>query len=358
MAKIISKPDRHDRREWKKVDKNVYACGDYSFQVKMTRGGNAVSKVFDTLDEALIWRDLQLASVSLDVDEKRIFQARANKRDSASFTVGEALKKYSEEVTPSKKGADVELTRIGKARRMKLAKMSMYLVRSDHVEDFMAEIGGSTNNQRKYVSLISHLFKIARKRWKKDVENPVTDKIELPSNGRPRKRRLLEGEYELLLQHLDGEPAALFAMAVETGMRRGELLKIEWKDINFIKRTFHLIDTKNSEDRYVPLSMLAMKALQSLKRGEGAAKMFTINTRTLRDKWEAARLAAGIPDIRWHDLRHEGTSRLFEKGLNLFEVMSVTGHKSVSMSKTYAHLSPSDTIKKMDRADKAAAKKK
>lgn len=332
-----------------KVEKNIYKRGECSFQVKMTRAKHSVSKVFDTLNEALIWRDLQLAAVSLDVDEKRIFQSRANKRDSAGFSVLDALKKYEKEITPHKKGASVESTRIGKAKRTKLAKMSMYLVQSHHVEEFMNEIGGSSNNQRKYVSLISHLFKIAKMVWKKEVENPVTGKIVLPSNGRPRKRRLVGNEYTLLLKHLTGEAATLFAIAIETGMRQGEILKLEWKDISLScpTPTAHVIDPKNGEDRHVPLSSVVIKNLKSLTRGVGNAKVFTITPRLLRTQWEKARAAAGIPDIRWHDLRHEGTSRLFEKGLTVLEASSVTGHKTLSMLQAYTHLSPSDIAKKL-----------
>lgn len=330
-----------------KVDKNIYKRGECSFQVKMMRGNFRTSKVFDSLGEAQIWRDLQLAATALDVDEKRIFQSRANKRDAISFSVLQALKKYEKEITPHKKGADVELTRIGKAKRTKLADMSLYLVQPHHVEEFMAEIGGSSNNQRKYVSLISHLYKVAKTVWKKEVENPVTGKIVLPSNGRPRKRRLVGNEGAKLLKHLTGEAAVLFSVALETGMRRGELLKLAWKNINTEKQVAHLIDTKNGEDRFVPLSTTAIKSLQSLPRGVGNTPVFKITPSVLRREWEEARLAAGVPDLRWHDLRHEGTSRLFEKGLNVLEASSVTGHKTLSMLQTYTHLNPTDIAKKL-----------
>ena len=330
-----------------KVDKNIYQRGEYSFQVKMMRGNCSTSKVFDTLGEAQIWRDLQLAATALDVDEKRIFQARANKRDAISFSVRQALEKYEEEITPRKKGANVESTRLGKAKRTKLADMSMYLVQPHHVEEFMAEIGGSSNNQRKYVSLISHLFKVAKTVWKKEVDNPVTGKIVLPSNGRPRKRRLVGDEGTKLLKHLTGEAAALFSIALETGMRRGELLKLQWKNINYKTQTAHLIDTKNGEDRYVPLSTAAIRSLKSLPKGVGSAPVFKITPSVLRREWEEARLAAGVQDLRWHDLRHEGTSRLFEKGLNVLEASSVTGHKTLSMLQAYTHLNPSDIAKKL-----------
>ncbi len=335
------------KNQMKRVDKNIYQYGEYSFQVKRMVAGHQVSNVFDTLDEARTWRDLQRAGSSLDVDEKRIYEARANKRAARTSIVRQALERYAIEVTPAKKGAGVELTRIGKARKTKLASKSLYMVTPKDVLAFMDEIGGSDNNKRKYASLISHLYRIAVKRWGMAVENPVSGKIEMPSNGKPRDRRLNGNEAELLLKHLSGEARRIFEFAIETAMRRGELLSLEWKYIDLKNRTATLKDTKNGEVRAVPLSSTAIRVLNGRTRGIGAGKVFNITPTRLRKDWEAARAAAGIPDIRLHDLRHEAASRFFEKGLNVMEAASVTGHKTLSMLKRYTHLNPTDIAKKL-----------
>lgn len=331
----------------KKVDKNIYQYGKYSFQVKMMVAGHRVSQVFDFIEEARTWRDLQRASSSLDIDEKRIFEARANKREARTYTVKQALERYASEVTPSKKGAAVELTRINKAKKTILASKSLYMVTPKDVLTFMDEIGGSDNNKRKYASLISHLFKIAITRWAKAVENPVTGKIELPSNGKPRDRRLNANEAEELLKHLSGEAKNIFIFAIETAMRRGEILSLEWKDVDLGIPAAILRDTKNGEVRAVPLSRTALRVLKERSQGIGTKKVFGITASRLRSDWDAAKIAADIPDIRLHDLRHEAASRLFEKGLNVMEAASVTGHKTLSMLKRYTHLNPSDIAKKL-----------
>jgi integrase len=82
-------------------------------------------------------------------------------------------------------------------------------------------------------------------------------------------------------------------------------------------------------------------------RGIGTSKVFSITPTRLRKDWEVAGTAAGIPDIRLHDLRHEAASRLFEKGLNVMEAASVTGHKTLSMLNRYTHLNPTDIAKKL-----------
>lgn len=341
------KNQKPPKNQMTRVDKNIYQYGEFSFQVKMMAAGHQISQVFDFLDEARTWRDLQRAGSSLDLDEKRIFEARANKREARTFTVRLALERYAIEVTPAKKGAAVELTRIGKAKKTTLAGKSFYMVTPKDVLAFMDEIGGSDNNKRKYASLISHLYRIAIKRWRMAVENPVSGKIEMPRNGKPRDRRLNGNEAELLLKHLSGEGKSVFEFAIETAMRRGEILSLEWKDIDIKNQTATLQDTKNGEVRAVPLSSTAIRVLKERTRGIGGGKVFTITQSQLRNAWEAARAAAGIPDIRLHDLRHEAASRLFEKGLNVMEAASVTGHKTLSMLKRYTHLNPTDIAKKL-----------
>lgn len=110
----------------KQTEKNIYKRGEYSYQVKMMVGGQQISETFDTLPEAQTWRDLQRAGSALDLDEKRIFEARVKKREAKTYTVLQALQRYEKEVTPSKKGADVEKARIGKAKKSNLAKKSLY----------------------------------------------------------------------------------------------------------------------------------------------------------------------------------------------------------------------------------------
>lgn len=331
----------------KKVDKGIYERGEFSFQVKMMHQGIKISETFDTLKDARLWRDLQLSASSLDVDSKRIFESRAHKREAQTYTVRQLLEKYALEVTPAKKGAAVELTRIGKSKRTSFANKSVYTISSKDVLEFLDEIGGSENNKRKYASLISHLFKIASIRWSMPIENPVSGKIEMPSNGKPRDRRLEGNESTKLIGELSGEAKAIFEFAIETGMRRGEMLSLEWKNVDYKKLVAILSDTKNGETRAVPLSTSAVRVLKSLPQGVGKAKVFNISRSQLRDAFEAARIAAEIPNIRLHDLRHEAASRLFEKGLNVMEAASVTGHKTLSMLKRYTHLNPTDIAKKL-----------
>lgn len=327
--------------------KNIVKRGEYSFRVKVFCNERYKTATFDTLKDAQIWRDRVKANQELDVEKKDISKSRMTQREAKSFTLKQALERYEKEITPLKKGAAVELTRINKTKKTSLASKSIYLFTPDDALALMDEIGGSDNNKRKYASLISHLYKTARQQWRMEVHNPVAGEIKLPSNGKPRDRRLEGNEAALLLENLTGEAKAIFELAIETGMRRGEMLSLEWRNVDLKKTVAILSDTKNGETRAVPLSSTAIRVLKSLQRGIGGGKVFTITQSQLRDAWEAARTAAGIPDIRLHDLRHEAASRLFEKGLNVMEAASVTGHKTLSMLKRYTHLNPTDIAKKL-----------
>lgn len=327
--------------------KNIVKRGEYSFRVRVYCNGQYKTATLDTLKDAQIWRDRVKANQELDVDKREIKKSRMTQREAKAFTLKQALERYAREVTPLKKGAAVELTRINKAKQTTQVSKSIYLFTPDDALEFMDEIGGSENNKRKYASLISHLYKTARQQWRMEVHNPVAGEIKLPSNGKPRERRLQDNEAALLLKHLSGETKSIFELAIETGMRRSEMLSLEWRNIDLKKSVAVLADTKNGESRAVPLSSTAIRVLKGLQRGIGGGKVFTITQSQLRDTWEAARTAAGIPDIRLHDLRHEAASRLFEKGLNVMEAASITGHKTLSMLKRYTHLNPTDIAKKL-----------
>lgn len=327
--------------------RNITKRGEYSFRVRVYANGEYQTATFDTLKDAQIWRDKKKAGNDLDSDKQQIRKARLRQREAKSSTVLKALEKYEAEVTPKKKGAAVESTRIGKLKKTSLAGKSMYVVTPEDVLVALQEIGHSENNKRKYASLISHLFRTAKRDWRMDVHNPVAGEITLPSNGKPRDRRLREHELEKLDRLLTGQLRQYVYLAIETSMRRGELLSLSWDQVNLNKATAWLSDTKNGESRAVPLSSKARSLLEE-QQNIDPHKVFTITYSQLRKGWEKVCNEAGLDDLRIHDLRHEATSRFFEKGLNVIEAASITGHKSLTMLKRYTHLNPTDLAKKLD----------
>ncbi|HZW12195.1 MAG TPA: site-specific integrase [Noviherbaspirillum sp.] len=353
------------------VERNITVrCDGFSYRVRLTINGARIDETFDTLQDARAYRDRMRADATTDPTHRLVLEAKRNREDSAKTTLDDLLDRYLKEITPTKRGADVESTKIGKLKRYEISRLPVNLVGRDAIQKFMATAkreGWSDNNLRKYLMLLSSVFQVAVKRWGMHLENPVR-KVEVPGNGKARERRLEAGEYERLLAELkrarNPYVASVFEIAVETASRRGELLKLRRKDIDLKSATAILRNTKNGDDRIIPLSVRAVAIFKQTVTSIGGPvfpvtevqlrQAFTAAKQRARKKYEKECAQQGadpqsgyISDLRFHDLRHEATSRLFEKGLNLIEVASITGHKTLEMLKRYTHLRASDLATKL-----------
>ncbi len=177
--------------------------------------------------------------------------------------------------------------------------------------------------------------------------NPVSA-IRLPRPGRGRERRLVGDEWERLERECRASgnrwlwPAV--QLAVETAMRQGELLQMQWKHVDKVARVALLVDPekiKNATPRAVPLSSRAIEVLEAMPRSlEG--RVVPLDRMTLYKAFARACARAGIADFRWHDLRHESLSRLAERGdLSIRELAEVSGHKTLQMLMRYTHIQTS-----------------
>jgi integrase len=192
------------------------------------------------------------------------------------------------------------------------------------------------------------------------VDNPIS-MIRRPPENRGRTRRLALGEEERLLAALDVPPRdekgrltgpsnpwmrPLVILAVETAMRRSELLALRWQDVELQDRFVRLHDTKNGDPRDVPLSTRAVAILAGLPR-HISGQVFPISADAVKKSFSRAAVRAGLQDLHFHDLRHEATSRIAEKLDNILELSAVTGHKTVQMLKRYYHPRARDLARKL-----------
>jgi integrase len=135
-------------------------------------------------------------------------------------------------------------------------------------------------------------------------------------------------------------PAVLLSM--NTGLRRGEALKLRWSSVDFNRRllTVEGRNAKNRQTRHVPLNEEAVGVLRRWREQSGTgARVFEVTT-GFRATWEKILKRARITHFRWHDLRHHFASRLVQQGVPLNTVRDLLGHSSVGMSLRYAHLAP------------------
>jgi integrase len=196
---------------------------------------------------------------------------------------------------------------------------------------------------------IRNLYEVARTEWDLPIrENPLS-KLKFGDSDQRRERRLRPGEWEALTEAGKATRNALIlpivTLALETAMRRGEILAIRKQHINLDKRTLLIPESKNGRARTIPLSI---PATELLSRHLCEGRLFPLTANAFRLAWERLVSRAKINDLHFHDLRHEAISRLFEKGLSVPEVAFISGHRDLRMLLRYTHPFSEAILKKLD----------
>ena len=307
------------------------------------KGFDRITRTFDTKSAAEAWA----RQIEGEMD-RGIFVSR---KEAENTTLSEALVRYEKEVSSAKKGFRREKTRISIWKNHPLAKRVLASIRGNDIasyRDDRLKAGYSANTVRLELAIISHLFEITRKEWGMEgLTNPVKS-IRMPSPPAGRDRRLQPGELEKLLESSSEEMNQVIRFALETAMRRGELAGITWEMVDLKKRTVTLPETKNGQKRIVPLSSVAVAILKerlNARRIDG--RVWDIGLDAISQGFAKACRETGISGLHFHDLRHEATSRLFEKGFDTMEVRTITGHKTLQMLARYTHLRAEDLAERL-----------
>jgi len=328
------------------------------WQARVRRKGRSpIEKTFTTRADAVKWA----RSVESEIDRG----AFVDRSEAERWTFGEVLKRYQTEVTASKRGASIEGVRIKALCQSRLAGLRMASLTPKEVASWrdsrLKEVSGSTVNRE--LNVISAAIGVAIKEWGIALPSNPVALIRRPISNRPRQRRLTTAEEIALLLELKttsrdetGRLSAtarnpwvkpLVEFALETAMRRGELLALRWKDVDPQKRIAALHETKNGDSRKVPLSPKAIEVLTSLPRSIDG-RVFPISQDALKKCFTRACARAGLSNFHLHDCRHEAVSRLFEQGFNVMEVATISGHKTLGMLKRYTHLRAEDLAKRLE----------
>jgi len=368
--------------------------GQYQWEAQVRRGGYpAQSKTFTTKAEAEAWANMIESEMS-----RGIWVSRS---EAEATTLYEALKRYEEEISLPKKGAAQELSVLKTCKAVDLAKRPLATIRSADVaklrDEWLKDYKPATVLRR--LAVLSHVFSVARKEWGMDsLSNPV-ELVRKPRPNNARTRRIavnsasvstVGGEpFESERGAQDGElervakasgstllPSIIW-LAVETAMRRGEIVSLLWMNVDLNRRVVHLPSTKNGDARDVPLSSRAVAVLQALKDARDRAKndtsesneddagrVFDIRSDAVTRAFERAVTRARklyideskdahqrpdgkfLTDLRFHDLRHEATSRLASI-FPMHELTKITGHKDPRMLMRYYHPRAEDLAKKL-----------
>ena len=319
------------------------------------RGYPPLTRTFDSKAKAETWA----RQIEGEMD-RGVFVSRA---EAENTTLADALDRYAAEVSSSKKTANREIYTIRWWQTSALGPRSLASIRGKDIMAMLAAKeaeGAAPHTIHLYLALLSHLFTVARRAWGMEGLSNPTEFVRKPKLPQGRDRRLIDDEQIRLLnaaQAYGGEIGAIITWAIETAMRRGEIAAMRWEHLDGPSgpqcrttrsggneaRVLLIPETKTGTPRRVPLSTAARAVLDGLPRRIDG-RVWGMRPDSISQAFERVCKAAGIEGLTFHDLRHEATSRLFEKGLNPMQVAAITGHKTLQMLKRYTHLRAEDLV--------------
>ena len=326
--------------------------GSYQFQAIIRRTGHPTqTKTFETRKDAERW----VRDIESKVDQG-LFRDR---REVEQTTLAAALDRYLNTVTCHKRG------QVGEANRIKLLKQNALALRSLgslQAKDYAAYRDTrlqqvAANTVRLELALLSHLYTIAIQEWSLPLEH-VLKNVRKPKAGPARDRRLVGDEEARLLAALDRPEArsarvwleACIWLAIETGMRAGEILTLNWSQVNLGHGVLRLTMTKNGTARTVPLTWRAVEILQHLPHHISGRVMPNFHDTSGLDRaFKRLCTAAGIQGLRFHDLRHEAASR-FAPHMPVQTLAKVMGWKSIQMAMRYYNPTDQELVETVRRA--------
>ncbi|MDR2725623.1 MAG: site-specific integrase [Candidatus Adiutrix sp.] len=311
--------------------------GPYQWEARVRKKGRPLtSRTFETRAEAERW--------AKEIESEMDRGVYVSRKAAESTTLREALERYIEDYLPRLAHYEANIYRVRRFQRLALADKFMAAIQGKDIADYIKEreaegVGG--NAIRLELAFLSRLFNVAIRDWgMTSLVNPVSQ-VSRPKIPKGRERRLEEGEEERLMAVVSPEMRNIIGLALETAMRRAEISNLRWSRIDLERRTATLYKTKNGETRTTPLSPVALEILGRLKaESDGREdRIFTQSPSAITQAMRRACRNAGLADLNFHDLRHEATSRLFENtDLDLMEIRSITGHKTLQMLARYSHL--------------------
>lgn len=295
---------------------------------------NNVSKMCDSKLEALMW---------IEKTEKSMRLGKSQEIDTTK-TLRDAVIRYRDEISPTKKGKDYEVKKLNHFLRMKSfpANAPLHTLITKDIATWRNNRDINNSSKNREVSLLSAVFETARIEWNWMEKNPTRDLKRLTPPP-PRNRRINDFEIQLLMQNLefDGQipimqkqkVGLIFSLALETAMRQSEIATLDWSQVSLKERSVTLLETKNGDRRQVPLSSRAIKLFE-LMSPKNQGSIFNIKAATVSTIFRRAVKECNIIDLRFHDSRHEACTRLAQK-LAVLDLAKMIGHRDTKSLMIY-----------------------
>lgn len=313
------------------------------WQAQVRVKGFSGSKRFHSKQEAKEW--------AFEMERR----ARKHGKVLTSYNLGDAFDKFSEEISPTHKGERSEVVRLKKLKRDPIAQIMLSKLTSEDLQDWIDRQTIAPASIRREFNLIQSVLKHCRNPWRYMHDNITKDLIK-PPLPKHRERRIWPDEEKAIIDALgyqEDKPirtnrqklAVAFLLALETGMRQGEIFNMEWSLVELEKRYVTLPDTKNGSSREVPLSSRAIYLLQKLHPIVG--RVFKSNQASCSTEFRKTVKRCGIENLRFHDTRHEACTRLSKK-YNVAQLAKVIGHHDLNSLQIYFNPTGAELVQMLD----------
>lgn len=334
------------------IEKRQNGDGSASYRVKVRLKGHPVqSASFERLTDAKRWAQATEAAIR----EGRYFRTG----EARKHTLADAIERYkSEKLAELRDGErrgkqlDWWKAEAGAYSLLEITPARITELRDKLAGELIPGKGGTMRRRspatvNRYLAALSAVLSEAAKGWQWLERSPM-DSVAKRKEPPGRVRYLSDSERERLITAAAGHPDLylFLVLALSTGARKSEILTLEWRQVDFARRVIYLEHTKNKERRALPLVAHALELLQSRAKvrrlDSGLIFPSHRNARKpidLGKPWRDAIDAANIQNFRIHDLRHSCASYLAMAGTPLNVIAEILGHKTLQMTKRYAHLS-------------------
>ncbi|MFN0116882.1 MAG: tyrosine-type recombinase/integrase [Elusimicrobiota bacterium] len=211
-------------------------------------------------------------------------------------------------------------------------------ITSKHIEEYKASLVDQVkpSSINRYLTIVKSIFSKAVE-WGRITVSPAS-KVKKLREDNQRTRYLTEEEIKRLYFSSSPKVAEFLTLALNTGMRRSNLVNLQWEDIDFKNGVIHVLKTKSGKGYEIPLNNDIRRVLEKKFHSNSTGNV--INSVNLRKEFEAVVKNSGISDFKLHDLRHTFASYLAMKGVDLYTISQLLGHSDIKMTQRYAHLSP------------------
>lgn len=322
------------------------------WRAEVVKRGVRESQTFPTKAQATAWATQREAEILANVPGNAA---------GVSSSLSDALKRYKQEVSPTKAGRRWEEVRLDKLNGdLEFSGARIGDVTADQIagwRDARLKVVAAPTVRRE-MTLLSSVFEVAKREWRWCRVNPVRD-VKSPGNSRPRDRRIQPDEESRLLErfgYVEGrapetllqELAYAFLIAIETAMRQGEILGLTKANTHLAKRYVQLDTTKNGYSRNVPLSLRAVELLKLLSASAAdRQELFRLKSGSADAMFRKVRNELGILNLHFHDTRHEATTRLARK-LDVLDLARMTGHRDPRSLMVYYNATATEVAGRLD----------